>query len=161
VNVDESRSIHAFLILGFKGKKDYSLDWGGTESIEVIGMFTKILIWLRSWMSAEEIDEEEEKRTTTLGLFNFAESYWAAAEALDNAKLKSTHPSSPVSFLYYHAIELYQKPSHDSTATRSLSFQAESSAIVRNDSASAQKNSASSSMMGTRRFCGWLRTPTL
>lgn len=60
-------------------------------------------------MSTQEIDEEEEKRTTPLGLFNFAESYWAAARTLDDKKLKSTHPDSPVSFLYYHAIELYLK----------------------------------------------------
>jgi len=59
-------------------------------------------------MSEQEIDEEE-KRMTPLGLFNFAESYWKAAKALDSAKLKSTHPNAPVSFLYYHAIELYLK----------------------------------------------------
>jgi hypothetical protein len=44
-----------------------------------------------------------------LGFFNVAESYWNAAVALEKAKLKSTHPGSPISFLYYHAIELYLK----------------------------------------------------
>jgi hypothetical protein len=46
---------------------------------------------------------------TPIGLFNFAESYWNAAAYLAKAKLKSTHPDSPVRFLYYHAIELYLK----------------------------------------------------
>lgn len=44
-----------------------------------------------------------------MGLFNFAESYWKAAAHLAEAKLESSHPHSPVSFLYYHAIELYLK----------------------------------------------------
>lgn len=60
-------------------------------------------------MSKPEVDEEAEKRTTPLGLFNFAESYWIGAHALNDAKIKSTHSDSPVSFLYYHAIELYLK----------------------------------------------------
>lgn len=57
----------------------------------------------------QRLGETDEQRTTPIGLFNFAESYWQAAVALDKAKLTSTHPHSPVSFLYYHAIELYLK----------------------------------------------------
>lgn len=55
-------------------------------------------------------DETEElSRTTALGLFNVADSYWRAARYLLAGKLKTTHPISPVSFLFYHAIELYLK----------------------------------------------------
>jgi HEPN domain-containing protein len=53
---------------------------------------------------ADEID-----RTSPAGLFNTADSYWRAAVALGRAKVKSTHPDKPISFLYYHAIELYLK----------------------------------------------------
>ena len=42
-------------------------------------------------------------------IFNVAESYWKAAVALEKAKVDSTHPDSPIRFLYYHAIELYLK----------------------------------------------------
>jgi hypothetical protein len=44
-----------------------------------------------------------------LGFFNLADSYRAAAVTLENAKLKTTHPTSPISSLFYHAIELYLK----------------------------------------------------
>jgi hypothetical protein len=52
---------------------------------------------------------DDETRSTPIGFFNFAESYWRAAQVLEKAKLKTTHPHSPISFLYYHAIELYLK----------------------------------------------------
>lgn len=52
---------------------------------------------------------EQDDRTTPLGLFNYARSYWRSAIALDEAKLKLTHPDAPVLFLYVHAIELYLK----------------------------------------------------
>jgi hypothetical protein len=48
-------------------------------------------------------------RTTALGLFNYAQSYRAAADCLLSAELKTTHPQAPMTFLYYHAIELYLK----------------------------------------------------
>jgi HEPN domain-containing protein len=48
-------------------------------------------------------------RTKPLAFFNFAESYWQAARTLERAKVKSTHPTAPVYFLYYQAIELYLK----------------------------------------------------
>jgi hypothetical protein len=53
--------------------------------------------------------DEEDERNAPIGVFNYAESYWQAARALRHAKVRSTHPNSPVSFLYYHAIELYLK----------------------------------------------------
>jgi hypothetical protein len=52
---------------------------------------------------------DEIERTTPLGLFNYARSYWRSAEYLHAAQLKLTHPTAPVSFLFYHAIELYLK----------------------------------------------------
>src|SRR5260370_14410154 len=55
----------------------------------------------------EEKDEEE--RTTPVGLFHVADSYWGAAHALAPVKLETTHPDFPISFFYYHAIELYLK----------------------------------------------------
>jgi hypothetical protein len=50
-----------------------------------------------------------EDRTPPLGLFNFARSYWRSAEQLRVSKLDVTHPSAPILFLFYHAIELYLK----------------------------------------------------
>jgi hypothetical protein len=57
----------------------------------------------------EEDIRDEEERTTALGFFNFAKSYWTAGAALENLKLRTTHPDSPVAYLYYHALELYLK----------------------------------------------------
>lgn len=57
----------------------------------------------------EEIESEEDARTGPVILYHGANSYWKAATALDEAKLKTSHPTSPISFLYYHAIELYLK----------------------------------------------------
>lgn len=54
-----------------------------------------------------EIDDDE--RTTALGLFNTARSYWRSAEHLSAARLEVTHPRAPVTFLFCHAIELYLK----------------------------------------------------
>jgi hypothetical protein len=48
-------------------------------------------------------------RTTALGLFNYARSYRVSADYLLLAKLKVSHPHAPLTFLYYHAIELYLK----------------------------------------------------
>jgi hypothetical protein len=53
------------------------------------------------------IDDNE--RTSELGLFNTARSYWHSAEHLNAANLKVTHPQAPVTFLFCHAIELYLK----------------------------------------------------
>jgi HEPN domain-containing protein len=51
----------------------------------------------------------EDERTTPIGLFNYAHSYWLSAAALKDAKAQVTHPDAPVCFLYFHAIELYLK----------------------------------------------------
>ena len=52
---------------------------------------------------------DEDKRTTPMGFFNVAHSYYRSAEGLSALKLNVTHPDAPVSFLYFHAIELYLK----------------------------------------------------
>jgi hypothetical protein len=52
-----------------------------------------------------------EDRTTPLGLFNFARSYWRSAEQLRGSKPDVSHPDAPILFLLYHAIELYLKAS--------------------------------------------------
>jgi HEPN domain-containing protein len=54
-------------------------------------------------------DEDEEKRTTALGIFHFGDSYWGAANVTALAKLRTPHADFPVCYLYYHAIELYLK----------------------------------------------------
>ena len=54
-----------------------------------------------------KIDDDD--RTTAVGLFNTARSYWQSAEHLNAAALKVSHPSAPVTFLFCHAIELYLK----------------------------------------------------
>lgn len=57
-------------------------------------------------------ENEKEARTTRLGLYHYALSYWKSAEYLSGAQtkqLKITHPDAPVYFLYYHAIELFLK----------------------------------------------------
>jgi hypothetical protein len=48
-------------------------------------------------------------RTSALGLFNTARSYWRSAEQLKTALPKVTHPDAPQTFLLCHAIELYLK----------------------------------------------------
>jgi hypothetical protein len=52
---------------------------------------------------------EAENRTTAMGFFHQASSYRSAGEALEKAKLRTTHPNSPIYFLFYHAVELYLK----------------------------------------------------
>ena len=54
-------------------------------------------------------DITDDGRTTPLGLFNYARSYRASADHLLNAQLNVPHPHAPLTFLYYHAIELYFK----------------------------------------------------
>ena len=44
-----------------------------------------------------------------MGLFNVAESYRLAAEHLHSSALLKGMHDLPVSFLFYHAIELYLK----------------------------------------------------
>src|ERR1700683_4784671 len=52
---------------------------------------------------------EDDERTSAVGLFNTARSYWRSAEYLNAANLKLTHPQAPVTFLLCHALELYLK----------------------------------------------------
>lgn len=54
-----------------------------------------------------EISDDD--RTTALGLFNYARSYKGSADFLLSAELRVTHPHAPLTFLFYHAIELYLK----------------------------------------------------
>jgi hypothetical protein len=51
----------------------------------------------------------DDERTTAVGLFNTAQSYWRSAEHLNAAKIKVSHPQAPLVFLFCHAIELYLK----------------------------------------------------
>lgn len=48
-------------------------------------------------------------RTSAIGLFNTARSYWRSAAYLIAGKLEVTHPSAPINFLLCHAMELYLK----------------------------------------------------
>ena len=50
-----------------------------------------------------------EERTTPIGLFNFARSYWRSSEQLRASKPDVTHPDAPILFLFYHAVEIYLK----------------------------------------------------
>lgn len=59
-------------------------------------------------MSAPKKDEGAD-RTTPVGLFHYAESYWLSARALEAKRVKCTHPDEPVNFLFYHAVELLLK----------------------------------------------------
>ena len=51
----------------------------------------------------------DDDRTTPLGLFNYARSYWQSGVLLHHARAKVTHPAAPVTLLLAHAIELYLK----------------------------------------------------
>lgn len=52
---------------------------------------------------------DQDDRTTSLGLFNFARSYWQSGVLLHYAKAPVTHPDAPVTLLLAHSIELYLK----------------------------------------------------
>ncbi len=58
--------------------------------------------------TSEELADEE-KRSTAIGYFNFAETYRTAARTLRRSKAKATHKELPIRFLYYHAVEVYLK----------------------------------------------------
>lgn len=53
--------------------------------------------------------DDDEPRTTPIGLFHYGDSYWMAAKALRASKVPTTHPDAPIQFLHYHAVELYLK----------------------------------------------------
>ena len=63
---------------------------------------------IRRQKSPEEIAEDE-ARTTPIGIFNTAISYWKAADALEGLALKTPRNHAPIRFLYFHALELYLK----------------------------------------------------
>jgi hypothetical protein len=63
---------------------------------------------IRRQKSPEEIAEDE-ARTTPIGIFNTAISYWKAADALAGLALKTPRNHAPIRFLYFHALELYLK----------------------------------------------------
>jgi hypothetical protein len=54
-------------------------------------------------------ESDRAELVTSLGFFNFAATYAAAADKLRTCKVRGTHPHSPILFLYYHSIELYLK----------------------------------------------------
>jgi len=51
----------------------------------------------------------DDDRTSPLGLFNFARSYWQSGVILHQARAKVTHRDAPVTLLLAHAFELYLK----------------------------------------------------
>ena len=51
----------------------------------------------------------EKNRTSALGLFNFAHSYWASASALETKDVRASHADAPICYLYFHSVELYLK----------------------------------------------------
>jgi hypothetical protein len=57
-----------------------------------------------------ELNDDVERRTTSMGLFNTAEAYRLSAIKLRaGKKVKTGHADTPVRLLYYHALELYLK----------------------------------------------------
>lgn len=52
---------------------------------------------------------DDDDRTTPLGLFNYARSYWQSGVLLHDARAQVSHPDAPVTLLLAHAIELYLK----------------------------------------------------
>lgn len=55
------------------------------------------------------IADDQDARTTAQGLFNFGDSFLAAAHAVWSNQLAVSFPESPVRFLLYHAAELHLK----------------------------------------------------
>lgn len=53
--------------------------------------------------------DDREDRTTAVGLYHYGHSYHEAARALGQAKFRATHPDAPLTYLYFHAIELFLK----------------------------------------------------
>jgi hypothetical protein len=51
----------------------------------------------------------DDNRTTPLGLFHYARSYWQSGVLLHKSRPDVSHPHAPVTLLLAHAIELYLK----------------------------------------------------
>jgi hypothetical protein len=56
-----------------------------------------------------EPDDDEDERTTVLGLFNTADAYRLSAMTLQATPVRHGHANNPLRLLYYHALELYLK----------------------------------------------------
>jgi hypothetical protein len=52
---------------------------------------------------------DEDNRTTDVGLYHYAMSYHSSALALRKAAVKATHPEAPIRMLFSHSIELFLK----------------------------------------------------
>ena len=55
------------------------------------------------------MSDDREDRTTAVGLYHYGHSYHEAARALGVAKFRATHADAPLTYLYFHAIELFLK----------------------------------------------------
>ncbi|WP_298333467.1 hypothetical protein [uncultured Erythrobacter sp.] len=55
------------------------------------------------------MQNNDEARTTPIGLFHYAHSYAASALELERSEVDATHPDAPIRYLFSHAIELYLK----------------------------------------------------
>jgi HEPN domain-containing protein len=53
--------------------------------------------------------DDADALTTPMGLYYLACSYHEAARVLTNVRLEGSHPGLPISFLYFHTIELFLK----------------------------------------------------
>jgi hypothetical protein len=52
---------------------------------------------------------EIDKRTTDIGLYNFAEAYLLSAKTLTSQKIPGLRFADPIEYLFYHSIELFLK----------------------------------------------------
>ena len=55
------------------------------------------------------MEQNNDDRTNSMGLFNIAEAFRLSAMALEDAKVDIGHAASPIRFCYYHALELFLK----------------------------------------------------
>lgn len=78
----------------------------GESGPEVI-LARKVSLELRG--RVVQMINDGDDRTTAIGLYHYGRSYHDSARALDLAKVRTTHPHAPVSYLYFHAIELFLK----------------------------------------------------
>src|ERR1700722_4747807 len=83
----------------------YSSEIAKSDSLLLSGT----LCWMAKPKKTPKELAEDDERTNSMGLFNYAEAFWKSAVALEKAEVKAGHSASPVRTLYYHAIELYLK----------------------------------------------------
>ena len=53
--------------------------------------------------------EDQNERSSPLGYYNVADSYWAAASFILDQNLDTTHHDNATRFLFYHSIECFLK----------------------------------------------------